>query len=156
MTPASAREARRRCRKDEETTTKLECWLAGQDQVKKQKQEMESQVDKTTIDVKRIAELNEGQMQGKDNANNRRMMHKHVEGSVLKNGISEAVATEGRLSDCHMDGDRQRFVTHSTVEMEPGRERRERRANPRYRDYLWSLNRERERRGKEGGGENQI
>ena len=91
-------------------------------------------------------------MKGRDNANNRRLMHRHVEGSVLKNGISEAVATEGRLSDCHVNGDRQRFVTHSTVEIELGRERRERHANPRYRDYLWSLNRGRE----EEGGEEKI
>ena len=93
-------------------------------------------------------------MKGRDNANNRRLMHRHVEGSVVKNGISETVATEGGLFDCYVDGDHQRFVTHSMVEMEPGRERRERRANPCYRDYLWSLNRRREEEG--GGGENHI
>ena len=77
-------------------------------------------------------------------------MHRHVERSIVNDSISEVVATEGGLSDCHVDGNRQRFVTHSTVEMEPGRERRERRANLHYKDYLWSLNRERE---EEGGGE---
>ena len=80
-------------------------------------------------------------MKGRDNANNRRLMHRHVEGSVVKNGISEVMATEGGLSDCHMDGDRQRFVTHSTMEMEPGRERREGEAP--ILANLWNLNRER-------------
>ena len=56
---------------------------------------MERQVDKTIVDVKGIAELDEEQMKGRDNANNRRLRHRHVEGSVVKNGISEAVATEG-------------------------------------------------------------
>ena len=48
----------------------------GQDEVKKQKQVMGSQLDKATMDVEGIVELDDGQMKGVDNTNDRRVMRR--------------------------------------------------------------------------------
>ena len=115
---------------------------------------MESQLEKVTVDIERSDELDDEQMKGEDDTYNQKMLHRHVEIPIWKGESSETVGNERQTSDRHVDGGRARFVLHPTMERKPGRERRERHANPRYRDYLWSLNRGSKEEG--GRGENQI
>ena len=126
----------------------------GQNEVKKQKQTMESQLEKVTVDIERSDELDDEQMKGEDDTYNQKMLHRQVEIPIWKGESSETVGNERQTSDRHVDGGRARLVLHSTVERMPGREKRERSANPRYKDYLWCLNRGKKEGG--GGGESEV